>query len=365
MGLKIERVLKAATWALCGAAMICAFASSVQAAPAKTPDEDPAPTSPADLARMKKAAAQERTRDWAGVVQTLKPSAGNLPRKGLLQLARAYAARKDFANQVIVLESVANETEGDYYALTLLGDALMGRAEGQDAGGRAKDREAAAGAYRDAIAANKGYRLAYDGLLNALEKLEDHFEERSVLNDVLKRFGPSAPYLSALCRLYSIESFIDKALEVCRQAIESDAKIPDNHVYLGLSMREKEEPRQAEKILTTAAKRFQNSEFAQWAAGQLTYEAKNYAASHAFYFRGTRADPNSARCWLGAGKASLENNEPKDALEEFVRACELDRQTLPEYKKAAGLLRQRKLPNWAARFDAEESKCGTKQRKSN
>jgi tetratricopeptide (TPR) repeat protein len=311
---------------------------------------------------MQKAAALERAGNWAGVVETLRPASETLPRLGLLRLARAYGAQKDYLNQVSALEMLANKGGRDYYALSLLGDAYMLKAEADDPATRNKDRESATQDYRDAIDANHDYLPAYEGLLAALESLHDRFEERSLATDMLKRFGNKPPYLAKLCQLYSIESFIDKAIEVCKQAIAADSKLPDNHVYLAQSLREKQQEAQAEKILKMAAQRFPSSELAQWAAGQMAFDHKSFASSYKFFAQGTKANPGAARSWLGAGKAALENDQMSDSAEAFARACELDPQTLSDYRKAAAQLRQRKRDEWSARFEANEPRCGTKQK---
>lgn len=324
---------------------------------------EPRPISAAEQALLRKAAERERAGDWAGVVEALKPSSDSLSRKGLLQLARAYGARKDWRNQIVSLEMLKNKSEKDYYALSLLGDAYAHRADEGDPGAKAKDLESAAGLYREAIDANKEFQPAYEGLLKALEKIDDRFEARSVINDMIKKFGRKASYVSSLCRLYSVESFIAKAIETCKEAIELSPKTAENYVYLGLSYREKENLPEAERALYGAAKRFPSSEFAQWAAGDLAHERKNFTAAYQYFIKGTAADALAPRSWLGAGKAALEDGRPKEAFEAYLRACELDRRTLSDYRKAAGLMRQRKLMDWSAKFEAAETQCGSAQKR--
>ena len=339
-------------------AAIGGWLATAQAAPAADP--------------VTKAAALEKAGDWPGMIELLRPGSDGLSRRGLLMLGRAYGARKDRLNQVRALEMAVNKFDHDYFALTALGEAYLAKADSDDPVTRTKDQETAADSFRESIDANKAYGPAYEGLLTALERLGDRFEARSLVTDMIGKFGAKPRFQALLCRLYSADSFLDKAIEVCRGAIEAEPKNPDNHVYLGLSTLEKErsaqeektlgkDAAQAEKILNKAAKQFPTSELAQWAAGTVAFERKNYLGSYRLYVQGTKADPTSVRSWQGAARAAMEAATWPEALDAFTNACELDSQTLGEFRRAGAVLRQRKLEDWGSKFDARLPRCGARQ----
>lgn len=354
MGLKFKRYLLAATLAISVGSDSLSVAADL---PTPKPTETPAP----ETASVKKAFELEKAKDWNGMIKLLEPETESLSRRGALLLAEAYGAKGEHWKQINLLEIAKTKTENDYFMASVLGEAYLLKAKkSSDTVAKRRDYEASANSFRSAIESHPDYHPAYDGLLRALDLMDDRFEARSLVTDMTKRFGDKPAYAAALCRLYSIDGFIAKAVETCARAIELDSRLPDNHVYLGLSTRDKENEAQAEKILNKAAQEFPASEFAQWAAGQLAFDRKSYLASERYFLQGAKADPLSVRNWLGAGKAAMEAGRIDAALTGFTKACELDRQTLADMRKAAGVLRQKKNAEQAEKFDAATAGCGSK-----
>jgi tetratricopeptide (TPR) repeat protein len=307
-------------------------------------DEEP----PAD-ANTDKAEEYVNSGKYEQAVLMLKPKVDSLSRKGLMLLARAYAGQKDFLSEIRTLELCRAKSPRDYIVLTALGEAYLHVSRNDDA----------VGIFQEARDVNKKYRPAYDGLVRVLEKTAQTYEARIVVTDMLKIFGSGPALDSALCRLYAVDGFIEKSVESCKAAIESDPKNPENHIYLASSLKDQEDGNKATEILKKAAGRFPASEHIQSAAGSLATEKKDYISAYQYYKKASADDPKSVRALLGLANSSFKLQKNEESLGAFVKACELDRHNAArDFSGAIGELRTRKDLNWQSRFQNAMSICG-------
>jgi len=303
-----------------------------------------------DQIRLLLAAADmhEKDKDYAKVIQTLKPKVDQLPRSGLLQLARAYGATNDVIGQIHAIELVIAKNPKDYVALVEAGNAYI----------KLKRLEDAATAFGNAREYNPRYRPAYEGALTLLEMSQETYEARTLVVDIIKAFGPDAKSTSTLCRLYSGESFVpEKSEGACRQAISTDPKNPENYVYLTQALRDTDQKDEAIKTISNAAGRFPASENVQSLAGEIKASDKSFADSYHFYQQAVKADPRSARAHVGLAKSEFELQKHADAIESFVKACNLDRKTTLDFRQAANTLKKNKDPKWMKYQDAIDDRC--------
>ncbi len=300
-------------------------------------DETPIKKAPsAAEAASTQADALEKAKDFNGVIKLLKPSLETLPRKDLLQIARAYKAVGDFTNEAHALELVVAKNPKDYVSQTLLGNAYL----------EAKRYDVAGTSFQAARAINNRYRPAYDGQWALLEKDDSKYEARTLVLDMIKTFGPDPKTSSALCKMYSVEDFLEKATEACRSAIEIDKKNPANYVYLAMSLRDQEHKPEADKLITDAAKRFPSSEEVQVLAGEMKIGDKNFAEAYKLYKQATVANPKSARAQSGFATSAFQLQKHTEAIEAFKTACRLDRKTGRDFRAASIQLKTNKDPKW-------------------
>ena len=282
-------------------------------------------------------------------VLLLKPLVDSLPRKGLILLAKAYAGQKDYQSQIRTLELCRAKSPRDYIVLTLLGDAYRGTSRSDDA----------VAIYQEAREMNGKYRPAFEGILKVLEKTDDHYEARELVADMIKVFGASPSLDSTLCRLYSLDGFIEKSVETCKAAIKSDSSNPENHIFLAASLKDQEDGNKASTILKAAADRFPASEHVQSAAGSLASEKKDYISAYQFYKKASADDPQSVRALLGLANSSFKLQKNEESLAAFSKACTLNRHDATrEFSGAISELRSRKDINWQAKFQNVMSTCG-------
>lgn len=297
--------------------------------------------------KLKIARAMEKTKDWSGVVKTLAPLTDKLSNEDLRLLAKGYRQTGDKLNEIRVLELCVARKANDFQARVALGSAYS----------RANRAEDAMNAYREAQQVNAKYLPAYQGLLDELLKQKETYEARTILHDMVKIFGPRPAFNAELCRLYSAEGYLDKAIELCTFAIEKDKKAPENYIYLAQSLNDKLENTKATKILADALKRFPKSEPVLTAAGENQMLRKNYVGAQKYFRDAVKANRKSARAALGYAQASFELQKNQEALDAFTHACSLNRAYSKEFRQAIVRLRARKDISWQIRYESGAASC--------
>lgn len=299
------------------------------------------------LLALSAADQHEKDRDYNAVVTTLKPKIDKMPRKGLLQLARAYRLLKDLPNETHMIELCTAKDPKDYVAQSMLGVAYT----------TAHRNEDAATAFDAAIEQNPKYRPAYEGKWALLEGTGELYEARTTVTDMIKIFGPDAKTTAGLCRLYSGGDFLEKSIEVCKQAISVDAKNPDNYVYLTMSLRDTDKKDEAGKTISEAAQRFPASENVQDLAGDLKANDKVFGESYRYYTAAVKANPKSAKAQLGLAKSAYELQKHDEAIAAFSTACKLDHKYALDFRQAASQLRKNNDAKWMKYQSAAEDVC--------
>jgi tetratricopeptide (TPR) repeat protein len=287
-------------------------------------------------------------KDFASAIDVLKPAMDKLPRRGLLLLADAFHGNKDQLNEIRALELLSSKNDTDYYIKFRLSQAYV----------RNEKYDQAILRLQEAIKINPRFEGAYDALINVYKKTNNSYELRILLEDMKKLFGPKARVLTELCRVYSIDNYIERAFETCFEATRKSPKTADNHVYYSLALKEREGPQKALKAAKRAAKKFPKSEFALWTAGRLSMEEeKNYLAAFKYFQLGTHADPKAVRSYMDMGIAGLEIEKYQEALDAFLMVCNLDRTQLPLIRKHTAKIRHEGAGGWSAKFEAGIGRC--------
>lgn len=282
------------------------------------------------------------------MIEVLRPAATTLQRKGMLMLARAYRMMKDHKEEIRALEILRSQRESDYFVHYALGVAYS----------QFGNRAAAVERLLTAKNLNPRYYPVYEALLRETKRDRRWTDAIAIAQDTASTFGNKAKYLSELCLLYAHQAYLDKALEVCRQAIAKDPKAPRNHVVLGLALKDKHGVDQATKVLKKTAQQFPKSEFAQWAYGELSWEKKNYPEALKYFRAAVKADPRSARSQIGLARSAFEERQYAEALPAFIQSCTLNRIHVQEFRKSASALRRSNNFNWHSKYEAGLGKCG-------
>ncbi|MES2962630.1 MAG: tetratricopeptide repeat protein [Bdellovibrionota bacterium] len=325
--------------------------------PVKRPSRKPAAEVPTTVviekrdpkieAKIDEALVLEGKKEYRKVIDLLQPFADQLSRRGLMTLARAGKGAGDTAIEIKTLQLGLAKNPNDYVTQTQLGEVFS----------RLKRPSDAIAAFQAAIALNKRFEPAYEGLWTELEKGREYYEARSVLSDMMQLFGNKPKFYSALCRLFSFDDYLEKATEMCQAAIEKDPKHADNYVHLAVSLRDQEGGAEAQKVLARAAKRFPASESVQTTTGSIYLDKKDYAVAYRYYKQATKADPKSTRAWQGLANTAFELQKNDEALEAFGKACAIDRKMTKDLRIAISKLRSRKDTQWESQYEARLLKC--------
>lgn len=321
----------------------------------QSPESSPSGTPPRGLAPTGGGTDQIRTAEtlfadkkYAEAVSVLEPLRSRLSRKGLMLLGKAHLGLNQGREASQIFSLITNRDPVDYVALTYLGQAQI----------QLKKEIEANKTFRKAINLKRDYRPAYEALIALARTKGNKYDVRALLEDAVQHMGPDSVFLAALCAAYSSEGFVDKALDTCREAIKADRKIPENHVYLGLTYIDDKNKETARKVLRKASDQFPKSAFAQCAYGEVLRSDEDWLQAAELFQKGVLADPKNAPCWIGLAEAQFENRMFEDSLKSFATACTLARQkVLPMIKRYKGKLRKGPNKEHHAKFEDLSNRC--------
>lgn len=268
-------------------------------------------------------------------------------RSSQLILAQSLHDQKKYEEEIRVLELVLKLTPEDHLVLARLGNAYA----------ELKKTDEATRSFRLAIKFGPKYLPAYESLLYLFETTDNYYEARLVLKDMTKVFGSKPDFLHELCRIDSLDGYLESSSKACLEAIYRDPQHPDSYVYLANNYRDAGEKVKAQKAYIDAAKRFGGSEFVQSAAGLYFSENHDFHAAFRFFSQAVRADSKSVRALSGLAKSALEIGEYKISLDNYVRACRLDKSVARDFRHAATQLRVKQVYKWSGDFDAKSNLC--------
>jgi tetratricopeptide (TPR) repeat protein len=286
--------------------------------------------------------------EYNQVTELLWKNIDRLDRKGLRLLAVAHEKKKEATNMIKVANMLTSKDPKDYEGFYLLGSAqlMMGK----------KNSEALE-SLKTALEINPKYQPAYEKLAEMYEQRNNTYELRIIYQDMLDNIGHKAEFLTKLCEINTKDNQEDQALTSCKEAIQKNPKVADNHVHLGIIQLQAGNTEEAKKTLRVAADSHTKSEFAQYTYANFLEDQKNYLDSSKYYQVGTLADPKSSRCWLGYAKSSFELHKYDLALGAYKKACQLDQKTAVAFRKATTVLRNSKNITFLKRYETASEAC--------
>jgi len=287
--------------------------------------------------RIQLASIYIKQNEFDKVIALLNAYTDQLPDEGYLALASAYSNKKDFTNEIRVLNLLVAKREDDYRWHMLLAEAYIKSASVQLTPEKNKDLVTSAiQQLRKVLGKQPKFKPAFDRLLDTLLINKLHNDARELLMEGIEKFGERAELYRDLCRLDSTDGFLVQSLNNCRDAIRLAPTFPDNYVYLVQSLHDQKDDQQAERTIVNAAKRFPNSEFVQWAAGTLFLRKKNFPVSERYFKAALTASPRATRSRFGLAQSLFETGSYNAALENYIAACASGEQPIIDNFLAAG-----------------------------
>lgn len=315
-------------------------------------------SSPELVKREQAAKDAFQEKKFADVVEILNPYTDEVSPSSFITLASAYNELKDYKNLVRILSLLSEKRPKDYHVFFMLGDAhLKFAGDSKDVRKRQEEENEGVASFRTAIRLNRNFRPAHQALVNFFQLSGLNHEAREQLNDMLKAFGDRGEIHADLCRLNSIDGFLQQAIKHCRRAMTLAPNFPESYVYLAQTYFDQKSLDKAEKTLVYAAKKFPKSEFAQYGAGQFFLKKSNYPVATKYLKRAVASETESARSQRSLANALFESGLSKESLSHFLKACQIDQTAQADLLSAASRLRLKGENMLAQEFSMTSSNC--------
>lgn len=162
-------------------------------------------------------------------------------------------------------------------------------------------------------------------------------------------------YDEQLCEMYVLDSYFKDAEHFCTGAIKLNPKNPFPYIFLGILTRESKNEKTAADLFKESIKHGK-TEIAYVCLGELSVIKKDYKTAAELYKQAQQIKPMSIRAVLGQAWAELYADKFIEALSSFKTACAKDKKFLPEFRKAAKYLSEKKSP-YTSQFITESQKC--------
>lgn len=195
--------------------------------------------------------------------------------------------------------------------------------------------------YRDALALlntavdnDKSDHLILIEYSKTYRKLDNLFEAKSALQDAMKNDRKNSNrYILDLCILETEDSNHGEVDIICPKAMKAYPKDPLAYIYYGISLRERLNYKDAQKIFEKAAQ-VEKNEFAYTCLGEVFNLQKNYGKAIEAFKAATVAEPKSGRAQLGAAQSLYQLLRYEEALPYFIKACQLDKSSATRFREA-------------------------------
>jgi tetratricopeptide (TPR) repeat protein len=314
-------------------------------------------------------------------IETLEPKIKKNPKdsKSAIELAHAYYEKKEFAKVTPLLWKFIDELEKtDFYILLRshnelkqaddllkVSNLLTSRSpkdfeafhyQGKAYMMKKKDKEALE-SYRKAVEANPKYMPSYLSIAEIYDKRKNLYELRSLYQDMLQVFGPLSEIMTRLCQVNTKDGLADQAEKYCRQAIQKDPNIPENHVNLGLVILQTGDKTKAKEIFKTAAEKFPTSEVAKFQYGNFLDDEKNFIDSYKTYKVCVENNATSERCLLGLGNSAFQIQKLGEAHDAYKKLCTINRNYAVHVRRGLASLRTTGSTDWVQKFQELSDYC--------
>jgi tetratricopeptide (TPR) repeat protein len=191
----------------------------------------------------------------------------------------------------------------------------------------------------------------------AYRKIGNLFEAKSALQDAMKYDKKnSSKYLLDLCILEVDDSNHGEVDIVCPKVIKAYPKDTLAYVYLGISLRERVNYKDAQKQFERSAQ-IEKNEFALSCLGEVFFLQKNYGKAIESFKSATAVEPRSGRAQLGAAQSLYQLLRYDEALPYFIKACQLDKSSSTRFRQAHQPLEAAKMKISTAYYNGIQQ-CG-------
>lgn len=353
------------------------FGLSVQAAPKKKLDPGEAQflkTLEVELkqdpqnqkAREKLAQLYFRSKQFEKVIAILKGYKSTISDKSLSRLASSYKRTGEVEKEIQVLQQLSKARPNSYKPHLALGNAFLKTLKKPDVGrallrsdiqNNNKIETKAIFHYREAIRLSKKFQEPYDRLLAFFLERDNHYEAQKLLEGMMQKFGKKGVYYSHLCRLFSVQAFLEQSHKTCSSAIRKDRKNPDNYVYLANTFFDMKKKAKAIKFLVKATKKFPGNFFVHSSLAKNYQREENFLLASKHHRIATQLKPDAKESIIGLAESLFQIEKYDEALTYYKRACQMDRTYKLRLRVATNTLKKEGKYKYVPDYQDEVTAC--------
>lgn len=182
------------------------------------------------------------------------------------------------------------------------------------------------------LVAESPKNFEYQKFLAEVYKVEKIYYEATTIYEDLIKDSAEKPY-ALLCETLALNSIHVEADKICRKAFSENPKDPYPYLFLGVSKRENEEPKEA-LLLFKKSLDIKKTEMGYTCLAELYFIQNNLSESTKTFLKSVELAPYSVRAILGLAWSQLKEKNIPDALASFKKACQLDKKLQAESRKA-------------------------------
>lgn len=272
---------------------------------------------------------------YESVINSLSGKWSSTSIQDLSLLSSSYAKLNLTSQQIKVLEFLKAKNETQFiwhYKLGTAYERLFMETQ------KKAHQQTAITNYRKTISINTNFKPPYNKLLQIFAANGNLYEGRTIATEILSQFGSSPKVSQSLCKLYSLDGFIQEAKHHCSLAIEESPEVGDSHMYLANAYLDQGNKVIAKKMLSKAGQDFPKSEYVQVTVGDFNFSEGLYRASFENYKKALKVNKKNKRAQVGVAQSLFKLSKPKRALAHYIEACKIDPRLKKEFKIAIGSL---------------------------
>ena len=315
------------------------------------------------------------------IIDSLETKVKNDPKdfKSAIALAHAYYDKKEFLKVPPLLWKFIDHLQKFDFYILLRSQNELGQADellkvsnllisrnpkdfealhyqGKSYVMKKKDKDAL-DSFKKAIEANVKFLPSYLSIAEIYEKRKNLYEQRALYQDMLQVFGPLTEILTRLCQVNTKDGFAELGEKYCRQAIQKDPSIPENHINLGVVVLQGGDRKKAKEIFKSTAEKFPTSEPVAIQYGGFLESEKNFIDSYKIFKLCADSNPKAEKCFLGYANSAFQIQKLDESLVAFKKLCTFNRSYAVHVRRALASLRASGTKEWLDKFQDLSEGC--------
>lgn len=289
-----------------------------------------------------------KNKEYEEVIKLLKSDADILTRPTLFLLAKTYGEAKDTTNQSRIYNRLIALNPNDYEAFVALGNFELNQRHFAES---IKN-------YRLALNLKPHYAPAIDGLLQGFKAVDNRYEIRLTIQDLIKINGEKPEYILELCRINTLDGFHDLAVKYCKEGIRKSPEAPENYLFLAYLDKTLGNINSLVRLLKYSIKKFPQVDFVITSYGITLFEQKDFGSAEKYFKKAIELNSESFDAQIGLALSGFESKDYDVSAQAYKKACAIEPyKTVRELKKSTNSLRHNSIAKWSDEFETILESC--------